>query len=156
MNINMTIIGQAIWFALFVFFCMKFVWPPIIGALTERKQKIAEGLSAADRAERDLALAQEKATSNLKEAKEKAAEIIDQANRRANQILEDAKEAARAEGERLVAQAQGEIEQEVNSAREKLRTEVAALALSGAEKVLESEVNRDAHGKMLDQLAAQL
>lgn len=156
MNINMTIIGQAIWFALFVFFCMKFVWPPIIGALTERKQKIAEGLSAADRAERDLALAQEKATSNLKEAKEKAAEIIDQANRRANQILEDAKEAARAEGERLVAQAQGEIEQEVNSAREKLRTEVAALALSGAEKVLEGEVNRDAHGKMLDQLAAQL
>jgi len=156
MNINMTIIGQAIWFALFVFFCMKFVWPPIIGALTERKQKIAEGLSAADRAERDLALAQEKATSNLKEAKEKAAEIIDQANRRATQILEDAKEAARAEGERLVAQAQGEIEQEVNSAREKLRTEVAALALSGAEKVLEGEVNRDAHGKMLDQLAAQL
>ncbi|MDF1780853.1 MAG: F0F1 ATP synthase subunit B [Alcanivoracaceae bacterium] len=156
MNINMTIIGQAIWFALFVFFCMKFVWPPIIGALTERKQKIAEGLSAADRAERDLVLAQEKATSNLKEAKEKAAEIIDQANRRGNQILEDAKEAARAEGDRLVAQAQAEIEREVNGAREKLRAEVATLALTGAEKVLEGEVNRDAHGKMLDQLAAQL
>jgi len=156
MNINMTIIGQAIWFVLFVLFCMKFVWPPITRALEERKQKIAEGLSAADRAERDLALAQEKATSNLKEAKDKAAEIIDQANRRANQILEDAKEAARAEGERLIAQAQAEIDREINGAREKLRTEVSALALAGAEKVLAAEVNRDAHGKMLEQLAAQL
>lgn len=156
MNINMTIIGQAIWFVLFVLFCMKFVWPPITRALEERKQKIAEGLSAADRAERDLALAQEKATANLKEAKDKAAEIIDQANRRANQILEDAKEAARAEGERLIAQAQAEIDREINGAREKLRTEVSALALAGAEKVLAAEVNRDAHGKMLEQLAAQL
>lgn len=156
MNINMTIIGQAIWFALFVFFCMKFVWPPIIGALNERKQKISEGLSAADRAERDLVLAQEKATSNLKEAKEKAAEIIDQANRRSSQIVEDAKEAARAEGDRLVAQAQAEIEREANGAREKLRAEVAVLAIAGAEKVLDGEVNRDAHGKMLEQLAAQL
>jgi F-type H+-transporting ATPase subunit b len=156
MNINMTIIGQAIWFALFVFFCMKFVWPPIIGALNERKQKISEGLNAADRAERDLVLAQEKATSNLKEAKEKAAEIIDQANRRSSQIVEDAKEAARAEGDRLVAQAQAEIGREVNGAREKLRAEVAVLAIAGAEKVLDGEVNRDAHGKMLEQLAAQL
>ena len=156
MNINMTIIGQAIWFVLFVLFCMKFVWPPITRALEERKQKIAEGLSAADRAERDLALAQEKATANLKEAKDKAAEIIDQANRRANQILEDAKEAARTEGERLIAQAQAEIEREINGAREKLRAEVSALALAGAEKVLAAEVNRDAHGKMLDQLASQL
>ena len=156
MNMNATFIGQIIWFALFVIFCMKFVWPPISRALEERKQKIAEGLSAADRAERDLVLAQEKATSNLKEAKDKAAEIIDQANRRANQILEDAKEAARAEGERLIAQAQAEIDREINGAREKLRTEVSALALAGAEKVLAAEVNRDAHGKMLEQLAAQL
>jgi F-type H+-transporting ATPase subunit b len=156
MNMNATFIGQIIWFALFVIFCMKFVWPPISRALEERKQKIAEGLSAADRAERDLVLAQEKATSNLKEAKDKAAEIIDQANRRANQILEDAKEAARTEGERLIAQAQAEIEREFNGAREKLRAEVSALALAGAEKVLAAEVNRDAHGKMLDQLASQL
>ena len=156
MNINMTIIGQAIWFALFVFFCMKFVWPPISRALEERKQKIAEGLSAADRAERDLELAQEKATANLKEAKEKAAEIIDQANRRANQIVDETKEAARTEGERLVAKAQSEIDQEVNQAREQLRKEVAALALSGAEKVLGGEVNQDAHKQMLEQLAAEL
>jgi F-type H+-transporting ATPase subunit b len=87
MNINATLIGQAIWFFLFVAFCMKFVWPPISKALEERKQKIAEGLSAADRAERDLVLAQEKASSNLKEAKEKASEIIDQEINRAREEL---------------------------------------------------------------------
>lgn len=156
MNINATMIGQVIWFALFVFFCMKWVWPPISKALDERKQKIADGLSAADRAGRDLELAQEKATASLREAKEKAAEIIDQANRRANQILEEAKVAARAEGERIIAQAHAEIDREINGARERLRQEVAALALAGAEKVLASEVNRDAHGKMLEQLAAEL
>ena len=156
MNMNATLIGQAIWFALFVFFCMKFVWPPISRALDERKQKIAEGLSAADRAERDLELAQEKATANLKESKEKAAEIIDQANRRANQIVEEAKDAARTEGERLFEKAQSEIDQEINRAREELRKEVSALALRGAEQVLGREVNRDAHKQLLDDLAAQL
>ncbi|MFP1681893.1 F0F1 ATP synthase subunit B [Alloalcanivorax sp. C16-1] len=156
MNINATLIGQAIWFALFVFFCMKFVWPPISRALDERKQKIAEGLSAADRAERDLELAQEKASANLKEAKDKASEIIEQANRRANQIVEEAKDQARTEGERLIAKAQSEIDQEINRAREELRKEVSALALSGAEKVLAREVNRDSHKQLLDELAAQL
>ena len=156
MNINLTLIGQAIAFAFFVAFCMKFVWPPISRALEERKQKIAEGLSAADRAERDLELAQEKATANLKEAKEKAAEIIDQANRRANQIVDEAKDAARTEGERLVAKAQSEIDQEVNQAREQLRKDVAVLALSGAEKVLGGEVNQDKHTQLLEQLAAEL
>ncbi|GAA5132314.1 F0F1 ATP synthase subunit B [Alloalcanivorax gelatiniphagus] len=156
MNINATLIGQAIWFALFVFFCMKFVWPPISRALDERKQKIAEGLSAADRAERDLELAQEKASANLKDAKDKASEIIEQANRRANQIVEEAKDQARAEGERLIAKAQSEIDQEINRAREELRKEVSALALSGAEKVLAREVNRDSHKQLLDELAAQL
>ncbi|MBM7332171.1 MAG: F0F1 ATP synthase subunit B [Alcanivorax sp.] len=156
MNINATLIGQAIWFALFVFFCMKFVWPPISRALDERKQKIAEGLSAADRAERDLELAQEKASANLKDAKDKASEIIEQANRRANQIVEEAKDQARTEGERLIAKAQSEIDQEINRAREELRKEVSALALSGAEKVLAREVNRDSHKQLLDELAAQL
>ena len=156
MNINATLIGQAIWFALFVFFCMKFVWPPISRALDERKQKIAEGLSAADRAERDLELAQEKASANLKDAKDKAAEIIEQANKRANQIVEEAKDQARVEGERLIAKAQSEIDQEINRAREELRKEVSALALSGAEQVLAREVNRDSHKKLLDDLAAQL
>ena len=156
MNINATLIGQAIWFILFVAFCMKFVWPPISRALDERKQKIAEGLSAADRAERDLELAQEKASANLKDAKDKAAEIIEQANKRANQIVEEAKDQARVEGERLIAKAQSEIDQEINRAREELRKEVSALALSGAEQVLAREVNRDGHKQLLDDLAAQL
>lgn len=156
MSINATLIGQVIWFAIFVWFCMKFVWPPIVNALEERKQKIAEGLSSADRAERDLELAQEKASANLKEAKEKAAEIIDQANRRANQLVEEAKGQARTEGERIIAQAQSEIEQEINRAREELRAQVSALAIEGAEKVLGKEVDRNAHKGMLDQLAAEL
>lgn len=156
MSINATLLGQVIWFALFVFFCMKFVWPPIVAALEERKQKIADGLSAADRAQRDLELAQEKASSNLKEAKDQAAAIIEQANKRAAALVEEAKEQARAEGQRLVSQAQAEIDQAINQAREDLRQQVAVLALSGAEKVLGAEVNRDAHGKMLDQLAAEL
>ncbi|MBA3979568.1 MAG: F0F1 ATP synthase subunit B [Alcanivorax sp.] len=156
MNMNATLLGQAIWFLAFVYFCMKFVWPPIIKALEERRQKIAEGLNAADRAERDLELAQQKASENMVEAKAKAAEIIEQANRRAGQILEEAKAQARVEGERLVARAQGEIEQEINQAREQLRKEVSALALAGAEKVLGAEVNRDAHKQLLEQLAAEL
>ena len=156
MTMNATLFGQAIWFFLFVLFCMKFVWPPLVRALEERKEKIAEGLSAADRAERDLELAQKKASENLREAKAKAAEIIEQANKRANQILEEAKVNARAEGDRLVAKAQGEIEQEINQARDQLRKEVSALAVAGAEKVLKAEVNRDAHKQLLDQLAAEL
>lgn len=156
MSINMTLIGQVIWFGLFVWFCMKFVWPPIVSALEERKQKIADGLSAADRAQRDLELAQEKASANLKEAKDQSAAIIEQANKRAAALVEEAKEQARAEGQRLVQQAQAEIDQAINQAREELRQQVAVLALSGAEKVLGAEVNRDAHGKMLEQLAAEL
>lgn len=156
MSINATIIGQIIWFAVFVWFCMKFVWPPIARALDERSKKIAEGLSAADRAERDLELAQNKAAGNLREAKEKAAEIIEMANKRANQVVEEAKTQARTEGERLIARAQDEIDQEINQAREKLRKEVAALAIAGAEKVLSAEVDRDQHKQMLEQLAAQL
>lgn len=156
MNINATLLGQVIWFALFVLFCMKFVWPPITRALEERKQKIADGLSAADRAQRDLELAQAKATDSLKEAKDKAAEIIDAANRRANQILEEAKGNAVAEGARLIEKAQADIEQEINQAREQLRKEVSVLVLQGAEQVLRAEVNRDAHKQLLEQLAAEL
>jgi F-type H+-transporting ATPase subunit b len=156
MNMNATLLGQAIWFAAFVYFCMKVVWPPIIKALEERKLKIAEGLSAADRAGRDLEQAQLKASENLNEAKQKASEIIDQANRRANQVVEDAKAQARIEGERIIAQAQAEIDREINAAREQLRREVAVLALAGAERVLGSEVNQTAHKQLLDQLAAEL
>ncbi len=156
MNINLTIIGQAIAFFIFVVFCMKYVWPPITAALAERKRKIAEGLDAADRAERDLQLAQEKATENLRKGKEEAAAIIEQANKRANQIIEEAKEKALEEANRVKAAKEAELEQEVNQARETLRSQVAALALAGAEKVLEASIDKKAHAKLVEKLAAEL
>ncbi|MDY0069446.1 MAG: F0F1 ATP synthase subunit B [Porticoccaceae bacterium] len=156
MNINMTLFGQMASFAVFVWFCMKFVWPALTRALEERKNKIADGLDAADRAMRDLELAQGKATEQLKEAKQEAAALIEQANKRANQIVEEAKDKARAEGERLKATAQAEIEQEANRVREELRAKVAALALAGAEKILEASIDENANRELVDKLAAQL
>jgi len=120
-NINLTLIGQMIAFICFVVFCMKYVWPPIIAAMAEREQKIADGLAAADRASHDLELAQQKAVERLKEAKEEASSIIDAANKRAgNQLVEEAKDAAVVEADRVKASAQAEIEQESNRAREQL------------------------------------
>ena len=156
MNINATMIGQMITFVIFVWFCMKFVWPPITSALAERKKKIADGLSAADRAEHDLELAQAKAVERLTEAKQQGAEIIDQANKRAAQLVDEAKEQARQESARIVTAAQAEIEQDTNRAREELRSQVAAVALAGAEKVLGASVDAAAHNAMLDKLAAEL
>ena len=156
MNINLTIIGQAIAFFIFVVFCMKYVWPPLTSALAERKKKIADGLDAAERAERDLKLAQEKATDNLRESKEQAAAIIEQANKRANQIVEEAKEQAREEANRVKAAAEAEVEQQVNQAKEALRAQVAALALAGAEKILEASVDEKAHAQLVEKLAAEL
>ncbi|EPJ47462.1 MAG: ATP synthase F0, B subunit [Osedax symbiont Rs1] len=156
MNINLTIIGQIIAFFFFVVFCMKYVWPPITAALEERKQKIAEGLDAADRAERDLRAAQEKAEADLQEGKEQSAAIIEQANKRASQIIDEAKEAANAEALRIKVAADAEIEQEVNRAKEDLRAQVAVLAIAGAEKILEATVDQAAHAKLVDKLAAEL
>lgn len=156
MNINATLIGQAIAFAIFVIFCAKYVWPPLLGAMNERAKKIADGLDAANRAERDLELAQQKATQTLHESKTQAAEIIEQANKRANQIIDDAKEAARGEGERLIVAAQANIEQEVNRAKEGLRSKVAALAVSGAAKILGTSVDEAAHSELLNTLAEEL
>lgn len=156
MNINLTMIGQAIAFFLFVVFCMKYVWPPVIEALRERQKKISDGLEAADRASRDLELAQEKAAKELKAAKHTAAEIIEQANKRSNQIVDEAKEQARTEGERLLAAAKAEIEQEVNRVKEALRSEVAKIALVGAEKILETSVDEAVHSEMLNKLAAEM
>lgn len=156
MNINLTIIGQAIAFAIFVIFCMKYVWPPITAALAERKKKIAEGLDAADRAERDLQLAKEKAAADMRQSKEEAAAIIEQANKRANQIVDEAKEQAREEAERLKAAAQADIEQEANRAKEALRAQVAVLAVAGAEKILEASIDEQAHAQLVEKLAAEL
>lgn len=156
MNINLTLFGQMVTFAFFVWFCMKFVWPAIITAMEERQKKIADGLDAADRALRDLELAQNKATDQMKEAKEQAAGIIDQANKRANQIVDEAKEQATTEGNRLKAAAEAEIAQEVNRAKEELRAQVAGLALAGAEKILEASIDDKANRELVEKLAAQL
>ncbi|EWG98309.1 F0F1 ATP synthase subunit B [Halomonas sp. DQ26W] len=156
MNINMTLIGQTIAFAIFVWFCIKYVWPPISSALHERQKKIADGLDAASRASRDLELAQEQAAQTLRETKEQASQILDQANKRSSQMIEEAREQARAEGERLVAGARAEIDQEINRAKEELRAQVASLAIVGAERVLEASIDEKAHRKLLDKLAAEL
>ncbi len=156
MNINATVIGQTIAFAVFVWFCMKYVWPPMMQALDDRQKKIADGLAAADRASTDLELAQKRVVEELKEAKGQSQDIIEQANRRANQIIEEAKDQARAEGERLKAAAQAEIEQEANRAREVLRSQVAALAVAGAEKILGENLDEAANSRLVDNLAAEL
>ena len=156
MNINLTLIGQSITFLVFVWFCMKFVWPVLRGAMDERQKQIEEGLSAAERAGHDLELAQERATQQLKEAKEEAAAIIEQANRRGSQIVEEAKDKAREEGERLKAAAEAEIAQEVNRAKEELRGKLAGLVVSGAERILAKQVDVEAHREMVDALAAEL
>jgi F-type H+-transporting ATPase subunit b len=155
-NINLTLFGQMVTFAMFVWFCMKFVWPVIIEAMEEREKKISDGLDAADRAMRDLETAQNQASDQMKEAKQEAAGIVDQANKRANQIVDEAKQQAIAEGDRLKAAAQADIEQEVNRAKEELRASVAGLALAGAEKVLEASVDDKANRALVDKLASQL
>ena len=156
MNINLTLFGQMVTFAIFVWFCMKFVWPVIISAMEERQQKISDGLDAADRAMRDLEAAHAKATDQMKDAKKEAASILDQASKRANQIVDEAKEQAVAEGDRLKLAAEAEIEQEVNRAKEELRASVAGLALAGAEKVLEASIDDKANRALVDDLASQL
>ena len=156
MNLNYTLVGQMIFFAAFVLFCMKYVWPPIIGAMTEREKKIADGLAAADRASKDLELAQKKAGQSLTEAKAQAAELIEQANKRSSQIIDEAKHTARQEGDRLIAAAKAEIGQEKNRVIEELRKEVASIAIAGAEKILGSSVDASKHSEMLDKLAAEI
>jgi len=155
-NLNLTLIGQAIAFAVFVWFCMKFVWPPVMQALQERQKKIADGLDAASRATRDLEVAQEEANETLRESKKQAAEILDQAHKRSSQMIEEARDQARQEGERMIASAKSEIEQEVNRAKEELREQVSRLAIVGAERILESSIDEKTHRKLLDKLAAEL
>jgi F-type H+-transporting ATPase subunit b len=156
MNINLTLIGQTITFFVFVWFCLKFVWPPIMHALEERKKTIADGLAAAERGKHDLELAQIKVAEELKDAKGQAADIIAQAQKRAAEIIEEAKDDARTEGQRLLTAARAEIDQEVNQAREQLRTQVASLAVAGASRVLEREIDEQAHSDLLNDLAAQI
>lgn len=156
MNINATLFAQAIMFALFVWFTMKFVWPPIVGALSARQKQIADGLAAADRGKHELELAAKKATQELRTAKEKASDIIAQAEKRASEIIEEAKGNAKTEGDRIIAGAKAEIDQEVNRAKEGLRQQVSTLAVAGAEKILRREIDAKAHADMLTTIANEL
>ena len=156
MNINLTLIGQSITFALFVWFCYAFIWPPLINALEKRKKKIADGLAAAERGAHEQELAAKRAAEQLKDAKGQAADIIAHAQKRATEIVDEAKDDARSEAERIMAGADAEIKQEINRAREHLRKEVVALAIAGAEKVLKREIDSTAHDSALKELAEQL
>lgn len=152
----MTLFLQSITFLVFVWFCWKFIWPPVIGAMRERQRTIAEGLASAERAGKDLELARQRATEQLREAKEEARVIIEQARNRAVQMIEEAKGDARAEGERQKEAARAEIELEVNRAKEALRAQVSSLAVAGAERILQSAVDRNRHAELLTKLAAEL
>lgn len=156
MNLNLTLIGQTITFFVFVWFCAKYVWPSLIAVMVEREQKIADGLQAAERADKDLELAQKKAGEQLTDAKKQAAEIVEQANKRALQLVDEAKEQAKVEADRIITAAKAEIEQETNRAKEELRGKVAALAIAGAEKILEKSIDAESHNDLVGKLAADL
>ena len=156
MNINATLFGQAIAFTLFVIFCLKFVWPPIVNALRERQKNIADGLEAASRAETDLELARTNAADKIREAKDQASELVAHAHKRAIGIVDEAKEQANEERARILNSAKAEIEQETNRAREELRGSVASLAVEGASRILKKEIDPKAHADILDDLVKTL
>ena len=156
MNINLTLFTQAAAFALFTWFTVKFVWPPLLRAIESRQKQIADGLAAGERGRKSLEISTREAEQVVQSARERAAEIISQAEKRGSQIIESARNSAREEGEREVAAAKAEIEQEVTRAREQLRDQVAQLAVAGAEKILRREVDAKAHAQLLDSIKAQL
>ena len=156
MSINLTLLGQAISLFIFVWFCMKYIWPPIINALQEREKRIADGLAAAEDGQNKLVEADRRLSELVNEGKQQANEIIVQAQKRGDELLEEAKHAARIEGERLIEAAHAEIERERTQARDQLRQEVATLALAGAERILMREVDKQTHDEILAGLSAEL
>ena len=156
MEINLTLVVQMLVFGAFVWFTMKFVWPPLSRALEERQDKIADGLAAAERGQKELQLAQYRIKNDMKDAKVQAATIIEKANNRAMQIIEEAKEAARNEAKKLVQLAEARIAQELNRAKDGLRLQVAALAVVGAEKILQREIDAQTSMELLDNLIEEI
>ncbi|MFO8155413.1 MAG: F0F1 ATP synthase subunit B [Pseudomonadota bacterium] len=156
MNINLTLLGQMITFALLVWVTMKYIWPPIMEAMQERQKKIADGLAAAERGENEQKLAEERAKQLIHEAKQEASEIVGQARKRSNEIVEQAQTTAREEADRIKESAEAEMEQELNRAREELRKQVGSLAVAGAERILQKEIDAKAHEKVVDDLVAQI
>ncbi len=156
MDINLTLIGQSIAMIIFVALCMKYIWPPILKALEERQQQIEEGLAAADRGQEKLVQAAAEADEIVSDARHQATTILDQANARANEIVTDGKADGVKERERQLTAATAEIEQEANRAREELRGQVSAVALAGAEKILNREIDAKTHKDILGKLAQEL
>lgn len=156
MNVTLTLIGQMGTFAVLIWFVMKFLWNPVLKAMEDRSNRIAEGLAAAEQGIKDREEAEAKAQEELREAREQAKEIIAQANKRGEEIVESAKNDGREEGERMKTAAQAEIDQQLNQAREQLRGEVVRLAVIGAERILDAEVDATAHNASLEKLAAEL
>lgn len=156
MDLNLTMLAQAIAFFIFFWFSKKYVWPPLMNAIAERQKKIAEGLNAAEEGKRALVEAQAKSDSAMKDARERSQSLFTDGERRANQIIDQAKQTAKVEADRILAAAQEQIAQEKQKAKEQLRDQVAALAVAGAEKILKREVDAKAHSAMLAELKAQL
>ncbi|MEK6594934.1 MAG: F0F1 ATP synthase subunit B [Pseudomonadota bacterium] len=156
MNINFTLISQAVAFSIFIWFTVKYVWPPLLRAIEERQKTIADGLAAGERGRHELELASQRSSDVLKEAKQRASEIILQAEKRATEIVEEAKKSAKEEGDRIVAGAKADIEHEMFSAKEALRQHVAELAVAGAAKILRREVDAKAHADMLASIEEDL
>ena len=156
MNLNVTMVAQAITFFVFIFFCAKFIWPPLTNAISARQKKVADGLAAAEEGKQSLERSAVKAEEEIGKARTRAAEIVTQAEKRVSQMIEEAKNVAREEGNREKVAAKAEIEQEVSRAREALRLQVAALAVAGAEKILRREVDAKAHADLLQAVQAEL
>lgn len=156
MEINATLIGQFITFTILVWFTMKYVWPPITKTLHDREKKIAEGLEAAERSKRELEMAENKAISIIRDAKQQSAQIIEQANLHSAQLVEEAKVRAKVEGQRMVELAQSEIDREVSQAKEALRNQLASLAITGAEKIIQRKLDASIHNDILNELAAEI
>lgn len=156
MEINATLIGQFLTFSILIWFTMKYVWPPVTKTLHDRAKQIAEGLEAAERSKRELEMAEHKAFSIIREAKQQASQIIEQANLHSAQLVEEAKSQAKVEGQRIVELAQGDIEREVNQAREALRNQLATLAVTGAEKIIQLKLDPRIHNDLLNELAAEI
>ena len=156
MDINLTLIAQGITFFAFIWFTVKFVWPPILAAIEERRTTIANGLAAADKGARSLEDAQVKIAAMVEEARGQARSILDQAQTRANGLVDEARVGATQERERILQSAQSEIDQQINRARDELRAQVAAITVAGAEKILAREIDPRAHQDLLDKLAAQI
>jgi len=156
MNINFTLFAQAIVFAAFIWFTVRFIWPPLLRAIETRQKTIADGLAAAEEGKRSLEVSNKRAEEEVKKARDRAAEVLTQAEKRAAQMVEEAKNAAKEEGNREKAAAKAEIAQEITRAREQLRDQVASLAVAGAEKILRREVDAKAHGDLLDSIKKQL